>query len=34
MDASGAGEAMSRAVRHIGREGVASMAISAVDIAL
>ena len=34
MDASGSNEAMSRAVRNIGREGVASMAISAVDIAL
>lgn len=34
MDVPGAGEAMNRAVRNIGREGIASIAISAVDIAL
>jgi L-alanine-DL-glutamate epimerase-like enolase superfamily enzyme len=33
-DVLGASEAMNRAVRNVGREGVASMAISAVDIAL
>jgi L-alanine-DL-glutamate epimerase-like enolase superfamily enzyme len=33
-DVAGAAVAMNRAVRNIGREGVASMAISAVDIAL
>jgi L-alanine-DL-glutamate epimerase-like enolase superfamily enzyme len=34
MDVPGAAEAMSRAVRNVGREGVAAIAISAVDIAL
>jgi L-alanine-DL-glutamate epimerase-like enolase superfamily enzyme len=34
MDVPGAAEAMARAVRNIGRPGVAAMAISAVDIAL
>jgi L-alanine-DL-glutamate epimerase-like enolase superfamily enzyme len=34
LDVPGAGEAMSRAVRNIGRPGIAAMAISAVDIAL
>jgi L-alanine-DL-glutamate epimerase-like enolase superfamily enzyme len=34
MDVAGSYEAMSRAVRNVGREGVAATAISAVDIAL
>jgi L-alanine-DL-glutamate epimerase-like enolase superfamily enzyme len=34
MDLPGAAERMNRAVRNIGREGIASMAISAIDIAL
>ena len=34
FDVAGAAEAMARAVRNIGREGIAAMAISAVDIAL
>ena len=34
MDLAGAAEAMNRAVRNLGREGIASMAISAVDCAL
>ena len=34
MDLPGAAERMNRAVRNVGREGVASMAISALDIAL
>lgn len=34
LDVRGAAEAMSRTVRNVGREGVTSMAISAVDIAL
>jgi L-alanine-DL-glutamate epimerase-like enolase superfamily enzyme len=34
MDVPGAAEKMNRAVRNVGREGIASMAISAVDIAL
>lgn len=34
MDATGAAEQMNRAVRNLGREGIAAMAISAVDIAL
>jgi L-alanine-DL-glutamate epimerase-like enolase superfamily enzyme len=34
MDVLGTAEKMSRAVRNVGREGIASMAISAVDIAL
>jgi L-alanine-DL-glutamate epimerase-like enolase superfamily enzyme len=34
LDVAGAAEAMSRSVRNVGREGVAAMAISAVDIAL
>jgi L-alanine-DL-glutamate epimerase-like enolase superfamily enzyme len=34
MDTAGSYEAMSRAVRNIGREGIAATAISAVDIAL
>ncbi len=34
MDVQRAAEAMTRAVRNIGREGIASIAISAVDIAL
>ena len=34
MDIAGAGAAMNRAVRNMGREGIASMAISAVDCAL
>src|SRR6266567_4670059 len=34
MDVARAAEAMTRAVRNIGREGIASIAISAVDIAL
>ena len=34
MDVSGAAEAMARAVRNIGRPGIAATAISAVDIAL
>jgi L-alanine-DL-glutamate epimerase-like enolase superfamily enzyme len=34
MDVPAAAEAMNRAVRNIGREGIASIAISAVDIAL
>jgi L-alanine-DL-glutamate epimerase-like enolase superfamily enzyme len=34
LDLAGAAEAMARAVRNIGRPGVAAMAISAVDIAL
>jgi len=34
MDLPGAAEAMSRAVRNIGRQGVAAIAISAADIAL
>jgi L-alanine-DL-glutamate epimerase-like enolase superfamily enzyme len=34
MDVPGAGEAMTRAVRNIGRPGIAATAISAVDIAL
>src|SRR5580692_8136362 len=34
MDVAGSAEAMARAVRNIGRPGVASTAISAVDIAL
>ncbi len=34
LDVAGAAEAMTRAVRNIGREGIAATAISAVDIAL
>src|SRR6266498_4001274 len=34
LDVAGAAEAMARAVRNIGRAGIAAMAISAVDIAL
>ena len=34
LDIAGAGEAMARAVRNIGRPGVAATAISAVDVAL
>jgi L-alanine-DL-glutamate epimerase-like enolase superfamily enzyme len=34
LDVAGASEAMARAVRNIGRGGVAAMAISAVDVAL
>jgi L-alanine-DL-glutamate epimerase-like enolase superfamily enzyme len=34
LDTAGSNEAMSRAVRNIGREGIAATAISAVDIAL
>ena len=34
MDVAGAAERMNRAVRNFGREGIAAMAISAVDIAL
>jgi L-alanine-DL-glutamate epimerase-like enolase superfamily enzyme len=34
LDLAGAAEAMARAVRNIGRPGIAAMAISAVDIAL
>ena len=34
LDVPGAGEAMARAVRNIGRSGVAATAISAVDVAL
>jgi L-alanine-DL-glutamate epimerase-like enolase superfamily enzyme len=34
LDVAGSNEAMSRAVRNIGREGIAATAISAVDIAL
>jgi L-alanine-DL-glutamate epimerase-like enolase superfamily enzyme len=34
LDVAGAAEAMARAVRNIGREGIAATAISAVDIAL
>lgn len=34
MDVAGSYEAMSRAVRNVGREGIAATAISAVDIAL
>jgi L-alanine-DL-glutamate epimerase-like enolase superfamily enzyme len=34
FDLAGLAEAMARAVRNIGREGIAAMAISAVDIAL
>ena len=34
LDVAGAAEAMARAVRNIGRTGIAAMAISAVDIAL
>jgi L-alanine-DL-glutamate epimerase-like enolase superfamily enzyme len=34
MDVAGAAQAMNRAVRNMGREGIASMAISAVDCAL
>jgi L-alanine-DL-glutamate epimerase-like enolase superfamily enzyme len=34
FDVTGAAEAMARAVRNIGREGIAAMAISAVDVAL
>ncbi|MBV9382626.1 MAG: mandelate racemase, partial [Streptosporangiaceae bacterium] len=34
FDIPGAAEAMARAVRNIGRPGIAAMAISAVDIAL
>ena len=34
LDVAGAAEAMARAVRNIGRPGIAAMAISAVDIAL
>jgi L-alanine-DL-glutamate epimerase-like enolase superfamily enzyme len=34
MDIAGSHEAMSRAVRNVGREGIAATAISAVDIAL
>jgi L-alanine-DL-glutamate epimerase-like enolase superfamily enzyme len=34
MDIAGCSEAMSRAVRNVGREGIAATAISAVDIAL
>jgi L-alanine-DL-glutamate epimerase-like enolase superfamily enzyme len=34
LDVAGSSEAMSRAVRNIGREGIAATAISAVDIAL
>lgn len=34
MDVPGAAERMNRAVRNLGREGIAAMAISAVDIAL
>src|SRR5215472_112582 len=34
LDVPGAGEAMARAVRNIGRPGVAASAISAVDVAL
>ena len=34
LDVAGAAEAMARAVRNIGRAGIAAMAISAVDVAL
>jgi L-alanine-DL-glutamate epimerase-like enolase superfamily enzyme len=34
MDVAGSSEAMARAVRNVGREGIAATAISAVDIAL